>query len=44
MDRILRGIMRYRETVREGMVKQFIQVRDTPEVTLISKFELKNTY
>lgn len=31
MDRILRGIMKYRQCHREGMVKQFEQVRDNPE-------------
>ncbi|XP_011882201.1 PREDICTED: beta carbonic anhydrase 1 isoform X3 [Vollenhovia emeryi] len=31
MDRILKGIMRYRKCHREGMVKQFQQVRDHPE-------------
>ncbi|XP_051170435.1 beta carbonic anhydrase 1 isoform X4 [Leptopilina boulardi] len=31
MDRILRGIMKYRKCHREGMVKQFQQVRDNPE-------------
>ncbi|GJQ82471.1 putative reversible hydration of carbon dioxide [Trypoxylus dichotomus] len=30
MDRILRGIMRYREFGKEAMVKQFEQVRDNP--------------
>lgn len=34
MDRILRGIMKYRQCHREGMVKQFEQVRDNPEVSL----------
>lgn len=32
MDRILKGIMKYRKCHREGMVKQFQQVRDHPEV------------
>jgi len=32
MDRILKGIMRYRETVRTGMVQEFARVRDHPEV------------
>ncbi|KAL6434318.1 hypothetical protein ACFW04_006032 [Cataglyphis niger] len=31
MDRILKGIMKYRKCHREGMVKQFQQVRDHPE-------------
>lgn len=30
MDRILRGIMRYRNTTRASMVKEFEQVRDNP--------------
>lgn len=32
MDRILRGIMKYRANVREEMVQQFVRVRDHPEV------------
>ncbi|KAH8351163.1 hypothetical protein KR084_008502 [Drosophila pseudotakahashii] len=31
MERILRGIMRYRNTTREQMVKEFQKVRDNPE-------------
>ncbi|XP_017876706.1 beta carbonic anhydrase 1 isoform X1 [Ceratina calcarata] len=31
MDRIIKGIMKYRNCHREGMVKQFQQVRDHPE-------------
>jgi len=31
MDRILRGIMKYRETVRPTMVQQFVQVKNNPE-------------
>ncbi|KYM80890.1 Beta carbonic anhydrase 1 [Atta colombica] len=31
MDRILKGIMNYRKCHREGMVKQFKQVKDHPE-------------
>ncbi|XP_043270619.1 beta carbonic anhydrase 1 isoform X2 [Venturia canescens] len=31
MDRILKGVMKYRKCHREGMVKQFQQVRDHPE-------------
>uniref|UniRef100_A0A1B0BFD9 carbonic anhydrase n=1 Tax=Glossina palpalis gambiensis TaxID=67801 RepID=A0A1B0BFD9_9MUSC len=31
MERILRGIMRYRNTTREQMVKEFQRVRDNPE-------------
>ncbi|XP_023177070.1 beta carbonic anhydrase 1 isoform X2 [Drosophila hydei] len=31
MERILRGIMRYRNTTREQMVKEFQKVRDHPE-------------
>lgn len=33
MDRILRGIMRYRVLDRASMVKQFEQVRDNPVVS-----------
>ncbi|XP_076277185.1 carbonic anhydrase beta isoform X2 [Lasioglossum baleicum] len=32
MDRIIKGIMKYRKCHRDGMVKQFQQVRDHPEV------------
>lgn len=31
MDKILRGIIRYRHTVRDEMVKEFRQVRDNPQ-------------
>ncbi|XP_066603916.1 beta carbonic anhydrase 1 [Prorops nasuta] len=31
MDRIIKGIMMYRQCHREGMVKQFQKVRDNPE-------------
>ncbi|XP_033226531.1 beta carbonic anhydrase 1 isoform X6 [Belonocnema kinseyi] len=31
MDRILKGVMKYRNCHREGMVKQFQKVRDHPE-------------
>lgn len=31
MERILRGIMRYRHTTRLDMVKEFQKVRDNPE-------------
>lgn len=37
MDRILKGIMKYRKCHREGMVKQFQQVKDHPEVRLYDK-------
>lgn len=33
MERILRGIMRYRNTTREQMVREFQKVRDNPEVS-----------
>lgn len=33
MDRILRGIMRYRSVKKEQMVKQFVQVKDNPTVS-----------
>lgn len=32
MERIIRGIMRYRHTTREQMVKEFIQVKNNPHV------------
>lgn len=32
MDRIIKGIMKYRNCRREEMVKQFQRVRDYPEV------------
>ena len=32
MERILRGIMRYRHTTKAEMVKEFQKVRDNPEV------------
>lgn len=31
MERILRGVMRYRHTTRLEMVKEFQRVRDNPE-------------
>lgn len=34
MDRILKGIMKYREIGLNTMVKQFQQVRDNPMVSL----------
>jgi len=34
MDRIFRGIMKYRRTNRAKMVEQFIQVKNHPEVRL----------
>lgn len=37
MERILRGIMRYRNTTREQMVREFQKVRDNPEVSEIIK-------
>lgn len=36
MERILRGIMRYRNTSREQMVKEFKKVKDNPQVILLS--------
>lgn len=33
MERILRGIMRYRHTTKAEMVKEFQRVRDNPEVS-----------
>lgn len=35
MERILRGVMRYRNTTRAQMVKEFQKVRDHPEVRII---------
>lgn len=32
MDKLLKGIMKYRSTVKNQMVKQFEQVRDNPKV------------
>lgn len=32
MERIIRGIMRYRNTTREQMVQEFIQVKNNPHV------------
>lgn len=33
MERILRGIMRYRRTTREQMVKEFVQVKNNPQAS-----------
>lgn len=33
MEKILRGVMRYRHTTREQMVKEFQKVRDNPKVS-----------
>lgn len=33
MERIIRGIMRYRITTREQMVKEFVQVKNNPHVS-----------
>jgi hypothetical protein len=33
MDRIFRGIMKYRRTNRAKMVQQFVQVKNHPEVS-----------
>lgn len=33
MERIIRGIMRYRHTTREQMVKEFVQVKNNPHVS-----------
>lgn len=32
MDKIIKGIMKYRKCHREEMVKQFQKVKDCPEV------------
>lgn len=34
MERIIRGIMRYRNTTREQMVQEFIKVKNDPHVSL----------
>jgi carbonic anhydrase len=41
MDRILKGIMQYRATVRSNLVKEFERVRDHPEVSFI-KYKSEN--
>lgn len=33
MNRILKGVMKYREVGKETMLKQFQQVRDNPMVS-----------
>lgn len=35
MDRILKGIMRYRNVKKEKMVEQFKQVKNNPTVCII---------
>lgn len=40
MDRIIKGIMKYRQCHREGMVKQFKQVKDHPEVSFYNYFSM----
>lgn len=37
MDRILKGVMRYRGTTREQMVKEFKHVKDNPHVSSFFK-------
>lgn len=37
MERIIRGIMRYRHTTREQMVKEFVQVKNNPHVSAHNK-------
>ena len=34
MDKILKGILKYRHTFRHGMVEQFVQVKDNPSVSM----------
>lgn len=34
MERIIRGIMRYRNTTREQMVQEFIKVKNDPHVSV----------
>lgn len=44
MEKILRGVMRYRHSTREQMVKEFQKVRDNPKVStffLISNCVIK---
>lgn len=41
MDRILKGIIRYRNVKKEKMVKQFKEVKDNPTV---SNFYKKNIF
>lgn len=36
MERIIRGIMRYRHTTREQMVQEFIKVKNDPHVSLLN--------
>ena len=36
MDRILKGILKYRQTFRKGMVEEFKRVADRPEVSFFS--------
>lgn len=33
MDRILKGIMKYRQTDKKRMVEQFLQVKNNPTVS-----------
>jgi hypothetical protein len=40
MDRILRGIMKYRQTDRKKMVEQFEVVRNRPEVSFKKQHNL----
>ena len=35
MDRILKGILQYRQTFRKSMVEEFKRVADRPEVIII---------
>lgn len=35
MERIIRGIMRYRHTTREQMVQEFVKVKNNPHVSFI---------
>lgn len=43
MDRILRGIMKYRRTDRKTMVEQFQQVRDNPKVSSKSDININTS-
>lgn len=33
MERIIRGIIRYRHTIREQMVQEFVKVKNDPHVS-----------
>lgn len=35
MDKILKGIMQYREKIRVNLVEEFVRVKDNPQVNTI---------